>query len=553
MEEPTIAQEDLTRAEEFKKKLYNADKSRKSYTKRKDAIARRRALLRLEKGQIINPTTIKDTVITDDDKLLIGELHNKVKEHMFVPERTPEFIQYYQERISNESLDRYSLLAEDTESEGYITTLRQSKNKFFSIQDGFDMIDLLIQHEKLMKPMIKPNARLTDPKRTNKSDTQKKIAIRNYRSKLHTIMGVYGTNNLYDVYSHPERFLNKLMTSHISIGSVAGYVSLLLTFYKYSNTPYCINIQNIIHIDKITKLSLHMKSGVDLSKRQEVLRLETEPYYVWEDFKKIVHVIKDHPLAQTVQGLRDQVISTMYMKENVLRDNLGMIKVVERNLPEEDPSNYLNLKTGFMRLKDFKTSTSFSQVKFYISQSTLILIREYLYAVELYNLPYTSRKYMRSIYLIMKNDGTLYKDGKLSNYITQMFERYTGAKNVSINDIRHSLATHHRKSDYSTKRMIANMMHHSFRQHELYEREHDTHLTFPVLENDQKYNNLEPYIGEQVSVKNVLYNKKRQELPIIGTVVSKIKDTENMYLIAFNHPKVMDAKYTLPDDNVTIW
>ena len=502
--------------QDIKRKLYNAEKSKRSYLKNKEEIARRRALARLEKGSMISSYTIKESVITQEDKSLLEQLQSRQNEHMFIPDRSPQFIENHQDKVTMESQGFYQLLPEDNESISYISTLEKTHNIYFTLQHGFDMIDEMIDNDYLMK---------------DKSEIQKQIAKRNYKSKLHTLMSIYGSTNLYDIYVNPERFLNKMMTSHISLGSVKGYISIVITFYNYSE-----NMKHIIHNGQINKIKKHLKIGIEFSKEEELQRLENEPYYKWDDFKRIVKLIMDHPLANTIQGLRDQVIINMYVKESVLRDNLGMIQLVTRN--PKSKVNFLNLQTGFLKLNDFKTSKSFKHAEFYISFDTLYLIREYIYNIE-------SILQKKVDYLITKNDGTPYKDGKLSSYISDMFQRYTGAKNVSINDLRHSLATHHRESPQRIKDMISDRLHHSYRQHILYERHSNHHLQFPVLKDS--YVNEDLFLDESVAV---IQTDKKKTIILFGKIIRKIND--NTYLIQFNNRRYKPAEFTFPHDRVVI-
>lgn len=519
----------------LKRRLYNTAKSKKSYLKRRDEISRRRALVRLQSGHILHPGTIKQSVMDDDDKLLINKIEMTKVGHIFVPQRSPEFLQHYEEKISVESQGFYKLLPEDNTSTSYIYTFEKTKDLSFTLQDGFDLIDFMIgTGGRLMR---------------DTSDVQKKIATKNYRSKLHTMMNIYGTSNLLDIYINPERFLNKIMTSHLAMVSLKSYISLIITLHKNSNDNA---ISGGVHNGQILKFKTILEGGIKFSKEQELQRLEHEPYYRWEDFKKMVRVIKEHPMHNTVQGLRDQVIISMYVNETVLRDNLGLVKIVtttkdlKGNFVEAlNETNYLDLQTGRMKLNDFKTSKYYKAAHkkehtvIRISKETLLLIREYIHATEIMNIHPVQ-------YLITKNDGTPYKDGKLSSYITDMFERYTGgAKNVSINDLRHSVATHHKDSDIRIRNMISDRLHHSYAQHSRYERHSNNILRFPILQNNSNYDKIDPYLEENVVVIHSLQNNHK--VLLFGKVTQKID--ENKYLIKFVNSRVRETEYVLPNTN----
>ena len=354
-------------------------------------------------------------------------------------------------------------------------------------------------------------------------------------------MNVYGTDDLLHLYTNPERFLNKMMTSHISVGSIKGYVSLLLTIYKHSDDTSPMDIKQLIDTKQINKLSNHVKQGIQLSKEEELLRLEHEPYYLWSDIKRVVKLVNNHSGKNTIEGLRDRVIINMYVKESVFRDNLGSVFVGVKPQTKEDKRNYLNIQTGKLTLKDFKTSQYFKggSVHTFISAETLLLIRTYLYEME-------KATQKTSEYLIMKNDGTPYKDGKLSNYIISMFEKYAGVRNFSINDLRHSVATHHMNSPTRIKTMVSFYLHHSFEQHLMYERHSKNTLSFPALSIDDP--NEDEYIGERVSF--ITNNPSGKTIVAVGTIVSK--KTNGVYTIKFNNRRFKNQDVQLPNDKVVV-
>lgn len=523
---------------DMKRKLYNAEKARKSYLKNKEAISKRRALVRLNKGELIHSSSIEKGEMTKEEQEIVEQYKQKEAERLFVPTRDPTFIQQYNEGLVQQSKGFYTLMPEDTTSDDYIKSLQNTTNKSFNIEMANNMFDNFIDNGILMN---------------NKSETQKDIAKKSYHSKLQTIMNIYGGNDLLKLYTHPERFLNKMMTSHVSVGSIKGYVSLLITLYKHSNNESPIHLKEVIEKGQIEKLSKHVKQGIELSKEEELLRLEHEPYYTWSDIKKIVNIINNHPDKDTIEGLRDRVIINMYVRESVFRDNLGSVYVGVKPQAKDDKRNYLNIQTGKLTLKDFKTSQYFKggAVHTYISPETLQLIRTYLYEME---------KVIEKTaeHLIMKNDGSPYKDGKLSNYIISMFEKYAGVRNFSINDLRHSVATHHKDSPTRIKSMIAFYLHHSFEQHLMYERHSKNTLTFPVLtKNATESLQSNSWIGERVSV--ITQNPNGKTIAAIGTIIKRKSDLgdtndirKGVYTIKFNNRRFKNQDIQLPNSKVII-
>ena len=527
METDSNAKIDTSLVDKMKQKLYNADKSRKSYLKNKAAISKRRAMIRLNKGELIHPSSMEQDDLTDEEKQIVEMYKQKEAERVFVPERDPVFIQQHNEGVTQQSKGFYTLMPEDNTSEGYTKSLQNISNKSFSAESAHEMIDKFIQNGILMK---------------NKSGVQKEIAKKSYRSKLQTIMHIYGSNDLLHLYTNPERLLNKMMTSHISVSSIKGYISLLLTLYKHSDVSSPVHLKQIIEKDQIEKLSKHVKQGIDLSKEEELLRLEHEPYYLWSDIKRVVRLVNNHPDRDTIEGLRDRVIMNMYVKESVFRDNLGSVFVGVKPQAKDDKRNYLNIQTGKLTLKDFKTSQYFKggAVHTFISAETLLLIRTYLYEME----KVTRRT---SEHLIMKNDGSPYKDGKLSNYIISMFAKYTGVRNFSINDLRHSVATHHKDSPTRIKTMVSFYLHHSFEQHLMYERHSKNTLSFPSLSTVDDSND-DKYLNERVSF--ITQNPSGKTIVAVGTIIRR--KMNDVYTIKFNNRRFKNQDVELPNDKIIV-
>jgi hypothetical protein len=232
---------------------------------------------------------------------------------------------------------------------------------------------------------------------------------------------------------------------------------------------------------------------------------------------------------------------------------LGSVYVGVKPQAKDDKRNYLNIQTGKLTLKDFKTSQYFKggAVHTYISPETLQLIRTYLYEME---------KVIEKTaeHLIMKNDGSPYKDGKLSNYIISMFEKYAGVRNFSINDLRHSVATHHKDSPTRIKSMIAFYLHHSFEQHLMYERHSKNTLTFPVLTKSATESlQSNSWIGERVSV--ITQNPNGKTIVAIGTIIKRKSDLgdtndirKGVYTIKFNNRRFKNQDSQLPNSKVII-
>ena len=455
------------------------EQSRASYERNQLQISRNRILQRVRRGSVVRKSTIDDPKYewTEEELGMLRKPYENLEKKVYVPQRSNQFMERNKDRLRVRTDGFVDFMTENSTSQSHLYAKNKSTGKRINERDMIEAFSILIDRNILLKDKI---------------DTQKRIGKQKYGSKVSTALKIYGTDNVLDIYVYPERFFNKLTTSHLSSSSIKDYLSLFVSFYKKSSefpsnerriSPTIRELQTMVPLFQLKPLQDGMKRTIKLSKEHEMVRLESAPSYRWADIKRIPALIAAHPESRTMRGLRDQVIARFYIEENVLRDNLGAI-VVGNQEPRDKEStsdairnkpNYLNLKTGILYLNDFKTSTTFKNFKLRISDDTLRLVEEYLSKVE-------ETTHKRPTHLITKDDGTIYKDGKLSSYISTMFEKYTKANKFTINDLRHSVATHHRNSSQRIKEYIAYLLQHSFQQHIRYERHSDEYLEFPVNE-----------------------------------------------------------------------
>jgi hypothetical protein len=479
------------------------------YKSNRISILKKRIINRAKKGGVIRQSTISNAMYawTVEELSILKRPAQVVDQKLYVPRRTTEFVEQYQSKLSTATNNHIQLMEENISGRSHLYAKKKCEGAVISESAMINTLAVLVENDRLL---------------SGKSETQKTIGMRKYACKVKASIKIYGTENILDIYVNPERFYNKLATSHLSPSSIKDYLSIFISFYRKSGdlplneqrvSPMVRELQTMVPLLQIKPLQDGMKRAIKLSKEEEMDRLDNAPSYRWEDIKLIPPLIARHVDATTLGGLRDQVIAKFYIEENVLRDNLGAIEVGEHEpsveamkkkrkgigslgtlgtlgtstgiatsgqrltTPTRSRSrpNFLNLRTKTLHLREFKTDALYRDFKLRISDPTMELVKRYLAKVE----EVTGR---RPTHLITKNDGAMYKDGKLSSYISDMFEKYTGAKKFTINDLRHSVATHHRNSGQRIKEYIAYMMHHSFIQHIRYERHSGKFVDFPVPE-----------------------------------------------------------------------
>lgn len=557
--QPNIkAIKDMT-PEELKK--HKAEISRRNYYKRKDEILCRRKLSRISNGSRMLPSSSSENNRscdwTDKEKQMIDRSNKNFSEKIYVTTRTPQFIEKERTPILKKSNGRITLLDEDPNDKFHIFTKKMCQGKKITCDDIIHTYNYLIDNDILL---------------SNKSEIQKNIGKKKYASKFNISFKIYGTDNALDIYTNPERFYNKLVTSHLSQSSIKDYLSIFISFYKKSGdipksvphlNPTIYSLQKLVPLQQIQPFQKWMKNTIKLSKENEMLRLETAPYYKWEDIQKIPAIIANHPEGNTLNGLRDQVIACFYINENVLRDNLGAIVIGDG--PQKDKNkatsssiankpNYLDMRNNVLYMNDFKTNKQFKNFKINISPETMNLTRTYINKVE-------QTFGERPTYLISKNEGGMYKDGKLSSYISDMFEKYTGVKGFTINHLRHSVATFHRNSTPRIKEYIAYLLQHSYKQHIRYERHSDVHLKFPILDNVQIQtrerisisDEEDIYVGKKVAM--IMHTGRLKGAILTGKIkINTDKKTKPTYkyIVMFNDRKIEPVPINLPNTDIKL-
>lgn len=424
--------------------------------------------LSLNDKQFINDNLQKDTIITDE------KIRKKIPEAAL------------QNRIDEDSRGFYQLYEEDTKSEGYRFTIERLKDKIFNFEQFSKMIHFLIENKVYFL-------------KNKQNKTQQEVNTSGYISRMKVILSILNVTNILDIYKHPERFHNQLVLSHLSMNSVKDYASLPVTLFKISEYYEPLSyLQKAVHEDQITKLKGYVKQGILFAKQTETNKLMTEEYYKWEEIREVPNIIAKYRLnhPNDIDLLRDLVIITFYVKEIVLRDNLGSILVGFGEPPSSimKSDNYLDIDAGVLYLNDFKTSGSFYYKGFKqkVFPDTMVLVRQYIEAMK------NRSGGVYPTYLITKNDASQYKHGKLSGYIKKIMKKYTGADNFTINTFRHSVATYHRHSPLPIKEHISFMLHHSFQQHVKYERHSSNFVSLPIMKNYHKQVMDDIYMNQRI-------------------------------------------------------
>ena len=277
------------------------------------------------------------------------------------------------------------------------------------------------------------------------------------------------TNNIYDFYTQSVQYVKYFSEN---IPNKTKFLYMLYQVYnfgrknkfkewkekenriqtKYGRFPkilnnFCCSNENKKKHEKYWKpyIELHDKIKTERQKRL-AYRKKYEPYYNWKDLQIILDKMeRDIPKTDNgeldytkmeIMDLQKLIIMYIYLKENVLRDNLVHLKI-KRNYESGENSNYIyKLLTGeyVIVLNYYKNQNDHGEQIINISKKVSKLI----------NLLIDKRntKDINYEYLFVQNNGDMYKNG-LSQVIQSITKQQTGFI-IGINDIRASVATYYK-------------------------------------------------------------------------------------------------------------
>ena len=295
------------------------------------------------------------------------------------------------------------------------------------------------------------------------------------------------TNNIYDFYTQSVQYVKYFSEN---IPNKTKFLYMLYQVYnfgrknkfkewkekenqiqtKYGRFPkilnnFCCSNENKKKHEKYWKpyIELHDKIKTERQKRL-AYRKKYEPYYNWKDLQIILDKMeRDIPKTDNgeldytkmeIMDLQKLIIMYIYLKENVLRDNLVHLKI-KRNYESGENSNYIyKLLTGeyVIILNYYKNQNDHGEQIINISKKVSKLIDLLI--------DKRTTKDINYEYLFVQNNGDMYKNG-LSQVIQSITKQQTGFI-IGINDIRASVATYYKNLPQSFEDYLNNKNEKSF-------------------------------------------------------------------------------------------
>ena len=295
------------------------------------------------------------------------------------------------------------------------------------------------------------------------------------------------TNNIYDFYTQSVQYVKYFSEN---IPNKTKFLYMLYQVYnfgrknkfkewkekenriqiKYGRFPkilnnFCCSNENKKKHESYWKpyIELHDKIKTERQKRL-AYRKKYEPYYNWKDLQIILDKMEIELLKNDneeldytkmeIMDLQKLIIMYIYLKENVLRDNLVQLKI-KRNYQSGENSNYIyKLLTGeyVIVLNYYKNQNDHGEQIINISKKVSNLIDLLIEKRNAKDINYE--------YLFVQNNGDMYKNG-LSQVIQSITKQQTGFI-IGINDIRASVATYYKNLPQSFEDYLNNKNEKSF-------------------------------------------------------------------------------------------
>ena len=295
------------------------------------------------------------------------------------------------------------------------------------------------------------------------------------------------TNNIYDFYTQSVQYVKYFSEN---IPNKTKFLYMLYQVYnfgrknkfkewkekenriqiKYGRFPkilnnFCCSNENKKKHESYWKpyIELHDKIKTERQKRL-AYRKKYEPYYNWKDLQIILDKMEIELLKNDndeldytkmeIMDLQKLIIMYIYLKENVLRDNLVQLKI-KRNYQSGENSNYIyKLLTGeyVIVLNYYKNQNDHGEQIINISKKVSNLIDLLIEKRNAKDINYE--------YLFVQNNGDMYKNG-LSQVIQSITKQQTGFV-IGINDIRASVATYYKNLPQSFEDYLNNKNEKSF-------------------------------------------------------------------------------------------
>ncbi len=494
-------------------KSKNAEKSRKSYDKNKIVIAKQRILKRVADGKRVKRSTLFDDKYnwTDEQK---QSIETSLMSHgLVVNTNLATVVDEIVKDIINESEEKAD--AQAVQKEVNINTPysiadfnKYTATAMLTINDIKDFYANLMcnRFTSTGSDGQGTNAFEINPLLKDNKGFYANNTWADYNNKINkffkAVKEVHDSDNLYDFMRSPAPVIEKIKQYHNNkpgyadtVAKISGFISKcqnVLPADPFKRQLF-INAKRVFPENVLTfctsfatkipdeTMSIIRDQTVTAGAKEKTAKIleerETMEYY---DFDCLInansHIAATEPNNR--HGLQTKLLSELYIRNLPGRDDFGKLVVINQPPPAmkekaKKQQNYYDTSTGTIYIRDHKTAEFYPEIIKKVTPEAKLLAEKYLATFD------TPPKY-----LIVKDDGTTYHEGRLSKIIVQMFDRTIGIP-LTINDIRHSAITYYHKkyaNSVADEERLARDMGHSMETHCKYLRESDKVIKWHSME-----------------------------------------------------------------------
>ena len=163
----------------------------------------------------------------------------------------------------------------------------------------------------------------------NRNNHSKNKGFKDYKTVIEKFFWLmsqhkFNTNNLLDVYKYPKRYDD--ITNNKKILQILYKLYTLSHKGKFPSNKISKSVVNLSeNINNIKEFMKTYSKFQDKDKKSEEERMRNAPYYDWAEIKRIPSLIK----GDSIRELRDIILIRIYVEENVVRDNLGLLRILK--------------------------------------------------------------------------------------------------------------------------------------------------------------------------------------------------------------------------------
>jgi hypothetical protein len=219
-----------------------------------------------------------------------------------------------------------------------------------------------------------------------------------------------------DIKREPEKVVSYLHEKYDKYNTRKSFLSAIMSTYEDKATIPQIYRDAIMEEFKFQKQK---------EEAQELTPEQDANYLPWNEIMKVQEQLASKNDKTSSEWLEYLVVSLYTLTSPARADYAAML--VRKNRRGDKTKNvFVNIKKPYFLFREYKTANTYGEVKIFLPKPLVIVITEWF-------------EHIKQVpeYLL----GSKYTPITLSNYIRNMFKKYTG-KSVGVNLLRHAYLTH---------------------------------------------------------------------------------------------------------------